>query len=127
MSEFVLLFRSDEADYRAAMGTPELAQKSLQRWLAWLRELEAKGHLKDPGQPLERSGAIVGRDHKVVIDGPYAEAKDLVLGFLILEASDLEQAIAVATTCPMVQGGGRVEVRPVLNSQLAALSFERSV
>ncbi|HEX4354784.1 MAG TPA: YciI family protein [Polyangiales bacterium] len=127
MSEFVLLFRSEEADYRAAMGTPELAQKSLQRWLVWLRELEAKGHLKDPGQPLERSGAIVTRDRSIVIDGPYAETKDLVLGFLVLEASGLEEAIAVAKTCPMAQGGGSVEVRPVLNSQLAVLSFERSV
>jgi hypothetical protein len=69
----------------------------------------------------------VTRDRSIVIDGPYAETKDLVLGFLVLEASGLEEAIAVAKTCPMAQGGGSVEVRPVLHSQLAVLSFERSV
>ena len=49
MSEFVYLFRASMAGRREAMGTPERAQRSLQAWLAWIRELEAKGHLKDPG------------------------------------------------------------------------------
>ena len=48
MSEFVFLFRATEAGQREAMGTPERAQQSLQAWLAWIRALEAKGHLKKP-------------------------------------------------------------------------------
>ena len=46
MSEFVFLFRATGVEQREAMGTPERAQKSLQAWLAWIRELEANGHLK---------------------------------------------------------------------------------
>jgi hypothetical protein len=45
MSEFVYLFRTTDADARLAMGSPEQAQKSMQAWLAWIRELEANGHL----------------------------------------------------------------------------------
>ncbi|PYQ18002.1 MAG: hypothetical protein DMF81_26265 [Acidobacteria bacterium] len=84
MSEFVYLFRASEAEQREAMGTPERAQRSMQVWMAWIRDLEAKGHLKDRGQPLERGGKVVRGRKKVVTDGPYAEAKDLVLGFIIV-------------------------------------------
>ena len=116
MSEFVLLFRSDEEAYRGAMGTPERAQKSLQTWLAWIRDLEAKGHLKDPGQPLERTGSMIRGSQKIVTDGPYAETKDLVLGFVILEARDQAHAVELASGCPMLDGGGSVEVRPVIRA-----------
>ena len=118
MSDFVFLFHSAEADYREAMGTPERAQRSLLTWLAWIRELEAKGQLKNPGQPLERTGMIVRADRREVIDGPYAEAKDLVLGFLVVEARDLEQAAELSTGCPMLAGGGWVEIRPVIKAPI---------
>jgi hypothetical protein len=118
MSEFVFLFRSDERGYREAMSTPERAQKSLEAWLVWIRELEAAGHLKDPGQPLERSGAVVHGNPKLVTDGPYAEAKDLVLGFVVISAGDLTQAVNLASGCPIVEGGGSVEIRPVIKGQL---------
>ena len=113
MSEFVYLFRASLAGRREAMGTPERAQRSLQAWLAWIRELEAKGHLKDPGQPLEPEGRVVRGPEKVVTDGPYVEAKDLVLGFIVVQARDLAQAVELANGCPMLQGSGSVEVRPV--------------
>lgn len=113
MSDFVFLFRSSEADAQQAMGTPERAQRSLEAWLAWIRELEAKGQLKNPGQPLERTGKVVRGKQKLITDGPFAEAKDLVLGFIVIEAEDLARAAEIATGCPIVIGGGSVEVRPV--------------
>jgi hypothetical protein len=116
MSEFVYLFRSSEAEARQAMGTPEAAQRSMQVWLAWTRELEANGHMKDPGQPFERSGRVVRGKAKVVTDGPYVEAKDLVLGFIVIEARDLDQAVELSKGCPIVEGGGSVEIRPVMNA-----------
>jgi len=118
MSEFVYLFRASEADQREAMGTPERAQRTMQVWMAWIRDLEAKGHLKDRGQPLERGGKVVRGKKKVVTDGPYAEAKDLVLGFIVVEARDLAQAMELSTGCPMLDGGGSVEIRPVMSSPM---------
>ena len=113
MSEFVFLFRTTEADRLEAMGTPERAQRSMQAWFAWIRDLESKGHLKNPGQPLERTGAVVRGKTKVVSDGPYVEAKDMVLGFIVIEARDLSQAAELASGCPMLAGEGSVEIRPV--------------
>jgi len=118
MSQFVFLFRSDAEGQREAMGTPERAQKSLEKWMAWIRDLEAKGHLKDPGQPLEPGGQLVRGNPRVVTDGPYAEAKDMVIGFIVIEARDLAQAVELAAGCPIVEGGGAVEVRPVMDMPL---------
>ena len=118
MADFVYLFRSSEAGRREAIGTPERAQRSMQAWLTWIRGLEASGHLKHRGHPLESEGKVVRGQQKVVTDGPYVEAKDLVLGFLVVEAGDLAQAVELSKGCPIVEGGGSVEVRPVMQSQM---------
>lgn len=55
-----------------------------------------------------------------VSDGPYVDAEHVVAGFYILEAPDLDAALAVARTNPVVSQGGGVEVRPVHSGGLAA-------
>jgi hypothetical protein len=114
MSDFVYLFRASDAARREAMGTPDQAQKSMQVWLDWIRGLEAGGHLKERGQPLETGGRVVRGEKKVVTDGPYVEAKDMVLGFIVVEARDLDEAVELSKGCPMLLGGGSVEIRPVM-------------
>jgi hypothetical protein len=113
MSEFVFLFRASPTEQREVMGTPERAQQALQAWLGWIRELEAGGHLKHPGQPLDTAGSVVRGGGTLVTDGPYIEAKDIVLGFLVIEARDLAHAVELSRGCPMLAGNGSVEVRPV--------------
>jgi hypothetical protein len=113
MSEFVYLFRATAAAAQEAMGTAEHAQQSIQAWLSWIRELETSGHLKDPGQPLERTGSVVRGAKRLITDGPFTETKDVVLGFIIVEARDLEHAQQLARGCPMLDGDGSVEIRPV--------------
>ena len=51
MSEFVFLYRG-ETDMKSL--SPQEAQQSMQKWMAWFKELEKKGKLKSIGQPLER-------------------------------------------------------------------------
>jgi hypothetical protein len=116
MSEFVYLFRSTDAASRAAMGSPEQMQKSMQKWMSWMQELQKKGHIKDPGHPLERGGKLVTGKQKTVTDGPYAEAKDIVGGYTLIEARDLGQAVELSLGCPILEGGGVVEVRPILKT-----------
>ena len=113
MSEFVFLFRSTPEQNREAMGTPEQAQRSMQSFLEWMRELEAGGHLKNPGQPLAPTGKVVTGKGAIVTDGPYAEAKDIVLGYMVVEARDHAHAVELSKKCPMVVGGAVVEIRPV--------------
>ena len=82
-------------------------------WLAWMRELEQDGHLKSPGQPLELAGKVVGGKQRAVTDGPFVEVKDLVAGFTLIEARDLDEAVRLSVGCPILEGGGSVEVRPI--------------
>jgi hypothetical protein len=118
MSEFVFLYRSTQEAHREAMGSPEKAQRSMLKWRAWFKEMTDKGQLKNLGQPLERVGKVVGGQRKTVTDGPYAETKDVVGGYSIVEAKDLEQASQIASGCPVLDHGGSVEVRPVMQMSL---------
>lgn len=109
MSEFTIVYRG-----RDTTASPEQTQKILEKWRAWFADLEAKGQLKDLGHPLEDTGKwVVGRQ-KTVNDGPYAEAKDVIGGFSIIEAKDLAHATEMAKGCPILEDGGSVEVRPIM-------------
>ena len=109
MSEFTYLFRG-----RDRTASPEQMQRTMEKWVAWFKDLGAKGHLKDPGHPLEATGKVVKGKQKTVNDGPYAEAKDVVGGYIVIEAKDLAQAAEISKGCPILEGGGSVEVRPIL-------------
>jgi len=61
-------------------------QKHFEKWATSSKELGAKGHMKDPGHPLEGTGKVVKGKQKVVNDGPYAGAKDIVGGYMLIEA-----------------------------------------
>jgi hypothetical protein len=108
MSEFTFLFRG-RGD---AAGSPEQRQEHLEKWVAWFKDLGAKGHIKDPGHPLEETGKVIKGKQKDVNDGPYAEAKDVVGGYMLIEAEDLQHAADLAKDCPILDVGGSVEVRP---------------
>lgn len=114
MSEFLYIYRNSTATRDANMGTPEARQKSMQQWMAWLRDLDARGHLKDAGQPLERGGKIARGGSKAITDGPFVEAKDVIGGFSIIEAKDLVEAAELAKGCPgLADPDGSVEIRPI--------------
>jgi hypothetical protein len=115
MSEFLFLYRNSPAARQAAMGTPEQRQKSMQRWMAWMRDLESKGHLKNAGQPLDGAGKLVRGDSRTITDGPFVEAKDVIGGYSIVEARDLAHAAELAKGCPgLDDAAGSVEVRPLM-------------
>jgi hypothetical protein len=108
MSEFTYLFRG-----RQTSGSPEQRQKHMEKWQAWFKELNGKGIIKNPGHPLDLAGKVVNGNQKTVKDGPYAEAKDIVGGFIVVEAKDIDQAVEISKGCPILDVGGSVEVRPV--------------
>ena len=113
MSEFVYLYRGGETG-----RSPERAQQMMQKWMSWLKDLGEKGHIKDQGQPLERAGKLVKGKQKTVTDGPFAEAKDVVGGYTMIEARDLDQAVVLSKGCPIFEEDGAVEVRPVMKMNM---------
>jgi len=112
MSEFLYLYRNP-ANSQFAPDSPHQLQERLAKWTAWFKDLEAKQHIKSPGHPLESKGAVVKDKRGTVTDGPYAESKDIIGGYSLIEAKDLAQAAELARGCPIFEHGGVVEVRPI--------------
>ena len=112
MSEFLYLYRLP-ADSPELPGSPRNMQQRLQKWTEWFRDLESRGTLKVLGHPLQTDGAVVADGGRTVLDGPYAESKDIVLGYSVVQAKDLAEARAIASGCPVLSYGGMVEVRPI--------------
>jgi hypothetical protein len=107
-SEYLLLFRS--TNWQKGLS-PEAIQQNLDRFTAWFKQLRNDGTF-EAGGPLLYGGKIVtGR--KVVIDGPFAESKEAIAGFLIVQADSLEQAVQIAEDCPGFRFGQTVEVRTI--------------
>jgi len=110
MNEYVFLYRGADRG-----GSLEAMQQRMQKWMAWMKELAEKGHVKDQGHPLERSGRLVKGRQKTVMDGPFAEAKDAIGGYTLIQARDLDEAVELSKGCPIFEADtGTVEVRPVL-------------
>jgi hypothetical protein len=109
MAAFMLIFRGGGP----SQSSPEQMQQHMQKWRDWFDGLTKSGIYKGQGAPLEQGGKVVRGTRKTVSDGPYAEAKDLVGGYAIVEAKDLEGAVEIARGCPTYEKDGLVEVRPV--------------
>jgi hypothetical protein len=82
-----------------------------------LHELEVSGRLL-AGAQLERSARAVTvrrKDGKALItDGPFAETKEQLGGYHLVECKDREEAVSIALRIPTLPAGGTIEVRPVL-------------
>ncbi len=109
-NEYLLLFRGSNWDKGLS---PEQLQKTVDQFMAWFERLKQQGKVKG-GQPLERSGKIVsGKGGRTVADGPFAESKEAIGGYFLLQVDTLEEAIAIAQQCPVLEHGSTVEVRPI--------------
>jgi len=107
---YLLLYRSNEW-YKAL--SREKLQKVVSQNKAWIDRLAAQGKAT-PGHALERKGATVfGKNGRLVSDGPFAESKEAIGGYLLLNVETIEEAIAIAQSSPALAYGTSIEVRPV--------------
>lgn len=106
MTDYLMLIRN-QGDPMAGLSPDEM-NEHLAQWGAWMGGLAQAGRLRS-GHPLGDEAACVGRD--VIADGPYAETKDVIGGYVIVACDSLEQAIATARACPSVELGSLIEVR----------------
>lgn len=108
---YMFVFRSpaDLAD-----PSPEEMQQIYEKWMSWIRDMKAKDQYL-AGDPLEDAGRVLrGPRGGQVTDGPFAEAKEVVAGYMLIKARTLEHAAEIARDCPGYARGGTVEVREVM-------------
>lgn len=109
---FMLLFRDAGPETHAQLSPKQQAQLA-KRWNDWYDGLAKRGKVEH-GRPLGLEGRVVsGATGQRVVDGPYAEAKEVVGGYFFLTVADLDEATAIARKCPSLHLGLTVEVRPV--------------
>ena len=111
MEKFIYLFRGGENHAHNANDS-EVAMKNMQAWGAWMQDMQQKGILAG-GEPLQPTGKQVTGTKKVVTDGPFIEAKEIVGGYLIVNAKDINAAVEISKGCPVLDLDGKIEVRPI--------------
>jgi hypothetical protein len=108
--EFMLILRGGipPKDLR-----PEQIQAIIAKFGEWMAEMQKRGQLRGAGR-LEDDGRRLSRKQgKTVTDGPYVEAKEIIGGYFLVMAPNLDQALDIAKQCPILDNEGTVEVRPI--------------
>ena len=115
MDKYMLFFRSSVPNEDAFQDlSPEQMQAEIQKWNNWIGGIAAQGKLIS-SEGLYPTGKVVNGSQHVITDGPFVESKEIVGGYLMMHAANLEEAIEAAKGCPVFETEGRVEVRQVQN------------
>jgi hypothetical protein len=113
--KYLLSIYNDESSWDS--NTPDQIQEIMDAYSAFGREVEERGaFLAGEGlQPTSAATTVrVRNDERLITDGPFAETKEQLGGFYLLECKDLDEAIEFAAKIPGARDGS-IEVRPVMN------------
>lgn len=111
MEKFMLLIREDLKKLKEVQEDDR--DDGVMEMLAWVEHLATTGNYIG-GEPLTTAGRYVTKN-EVLSDGPFIEAKEGVSGYIMIHAESLEQAAAIAQTCPILMRGElEIEVRPIM-------------
>jgi len=111
MKEYLFLFRGG-LDFTKA--PPEQVQEVISKWRSWVDDLSRQG-IYNGGERLARhEAAVIKGTAKVMTDGPFAEAKEIVGGYISIRAEHLQQAIEISKGCPILNFDGIVEIREIV-------------
>ena len=111
MAKYVLMLR-DKGTYDSL--SPEAMQKIFERFRTWSGKLRESGKIVGGEKLRDRQGRVVRRNGSktAVTDGPFAEAKEIIGGFFILDAKNYEEAVSLSDGCPHLDYGS-IEVREI--------------
>ena len=109
MKEFMMLFR--HVPNPAYQPSPEDIQNSLKHWQSWIGDIAAQGKFIGTNE-LESEGQTIGGDG-LISDGPYAEVKEIIGGYMHVKAENLAEAVEMAKGCPIISFGGTIEIRSI--------------
>ncbi|HWW38048.1 YciI family protein [Pedobacter sp.] len=110
MKDFALLFR--QANYNYSKNSPEEMEEIDKRWQNWIGGIAAQGKLATGGSRLAAEGTVL-KAGGLVTDGPFVEIREILGGFIVVKADNLEEATTLAHGCPALDSNGSVEIRPL--------------
>jgi hypothetical protein len=109
MEKYMFIFIGGDPSHLS----PEAQQANMGKWFAWVEKLKNEKKYAG-GEALLPGGKTVKGLKKTVTDGPFAESKEVVGGYFVVLAKNLDEAVAMAKECPDYELGGSVEVREVM-------------
>jgi hypothetical protein len=112
MAKYLILIHENESGYASA--TPDVWGQIMEAHTRFAAQVAEQGAEILGGEALQPVATATSIRGDVVTDGPFAETKEALGGFYLIEAKDLDQALAVAKLCPAPFGG--VEVRPIMDT-----------
>jgi len=108
MSEFLILLKD-----RGEMDKSDTAvQKRIEEYKIWVAEI---GEHYVGANRLEPNGVHIVEKDKMITDGPFVETKEIIVGYVMIQAKNLEQAVKLANNCPLLKDC-EIFVRPILSS-----------
>jgi hypothetical protein len=113
MKEYLYLFRGGDM----SPLTEEQKNAHLKKWGDWIGALAKEGKYVG-GDPLGKESRSISGKKKVISDGPFAEAKEVVGGYLIVKADSLEEATEMAKGCPTYEIDGITEIRDIFHMDM---------
>ena len=121
MKSYLLLLR--QGDLRLSQA--EARERLATRLVEWCRKLTADGRLAMHEFLIHDNRCRVRKSaDRLVIDGPFADSRDLIIGVLILRAANIGEAARLAGECPSVSQGGEIEVREIADPPPAEKPFD---
>jgi len=112
MSQFMLFIRNGEESSENL--SPEQIQQAIQRYSAWAKKLREQGKLVTAEKLKDNTGMLLStRNSRIVVDGPFAETKETIGGYFIVEAENMDEAIEITKECPALSNGALVELREI--------------
>ena len=119
MKEYMMLFRNEKMD-GGPKPSDEQMKAVMQQWQKLIKGLAAQGSYSGTNRLYPEGKTI--KPNSVIADGPFAEVKEIVGGYVIVKANSLDEAVEMAKACPNLLYGGNVEVRPVMPIEYDAQS-----
>jgi hypothetical protein len=113
--QYLLLIYGDESSWQEV--SPEDRAVQMKAWYDYNDWLKEKGWFVggEALQPTSAATTVRERDGKVLsTDGPFAETKEQLGGYYLVECANLDEAIEAASRIPSVPQGGSIEVRPIM-------------
>ena len=111
MKKFLLLLHDDTE--KMSDLSPKEMEELTHAHFAWATKLDEAGHLIS-GDGLDEHGVQIANKECIVKDGPYLESKEIIGGYYLIQAKDLDTAVKIAKECPCHLWGGTTEIRPVM-------------
>ncbi len=112
MKEYLMIFRSERQDGTAPPSAEQM-KAAIKQWQDWIRSIALKGKYSGTNRLMSEAKTV--KPGNVISDGPYAEVKEVVGGYLVVKADSIDEAIEMAKGCPNLSYGGNVEVRLIMD------------